>query len=148
MTLRGKRVVREGQAGGGGLRGPGGNGLLGVRRRRAGKWWVASLAVTRMPPPMSMMTVGDDGANEVETHSSSDNISGAATPALATKTMQSLRGGVLKWCVSRHRLRWKEWVLLRLTGAYHLALAAREQYTAAGSASTPVATTLLCCDAG
>ena len=36
---------------------------------------------------MSTMTVGDDGANEVETHSSSDNISGAATPALATKTM-------------------------------------------------------------
>ena len=100
MTLRGKRVVREGQAGGDGLREPGGNGLLGVRRRRAGKWWVASLAVTRMPPPMSTMTVGDDGANEVETHSSSDNISGAATPALATKTMQSLRGGVLKWCVT------------------------------------------------
>ena len=74
MTLRGKRVVREGQAGGDGLREPGGNGLLGARRRRAGKWWVASLAVTRMPPPMSTMTVGDDGANEVETHSSSDNI--------------------------------------------------------------------------
>ena len=78
MTLRGKRVVREGQAGGDGLREPGGNGLLGVRRRRAGKWWVASLAVTRMPPPMSTMTVGDDGANEVETHSSSDNIRGDA----------------------------------------------------------------------
>ena len=52
--------------------------MLGVRRRRAGKWWVASLAVTRMPPPMSTMTVGDDGANEVETHSSSDNIRGDA----------------------------------------------------------------------
>ena len=31
-----------------------------------------------MPPPMSTMTVGDDGANEVETHSSSDNIRGDA----------------------------------------------------------------------
>ena len=35
----------------------------------------ASLAVTRVPPPKSTMTdvVGGDGANEVETHSSSGN---------------------------------------------------------------------------
>jgi len=42
---------------------------------------VASLAVTRMPPPMSTMTdvVGDDGAKEVERYSI-DNIISAAMP--------------------------------------------------------------------
>lgn len=42
---------------------------------------MASLAVTRMPPPMSTMTdvVGDDGAKEVERYSI-DNIISAAMP--------------------------------------------------------------------
>ena len=44
---------------------------------------VASLAVTRMPPPMSTMTdvVGDGGANEGETHSSSHIAVNAGAPA-------------------------------------------------------------------
>ena len=49
-----------------------------------------------MPPPMSTMieAVGDDGANEVETHSSSDNIiSGGAAAADCQEKFEGIKNG-------------------------------------------------------
>ena len=80
-----------------------------------------------MPPPMSTMVeaVGDDGANEVETHSSSDNIISAAPPRpIAKKKFEGIERDARLPSIEKNVR------VLEVYRGYHLALAAREQYTA------------------